>query len=112
MQSYAFWREKNKEHEYTMKLGERDWLRVIEKSFVERDLGIMVSSDFKWVTQVEKATKTAKKIIAQIKNNFSYFDAELVRFCILLKSFVLTHFDYCSTLFIFIEQSGLPLCTP
>ena len=39
----------------------------------------MVSSDLKWATQVDKATNPAKAIIAQIKNSFTYFDAELVR---------------------------------
>ena len=39
----------------------------------------MVSSDLKWATQLEKKTKTAKSIIAQIKNSFSYPDADLVR---------------------------------
>jgi hypothetical protein len=45
---------------------------VIEKSLVERDLGLMVSSDLKWATQVEKATKAAKAIIAQIRNRDDY----------------------------------------
>ena len=53
--------------------------RVIEKSFVERDLGLMIYSDLKRVTQVEKATKAAKAIIDQINNSFRYFDAEQVR---------------------------------
>ena len=39
----------------------------------------MVSSDLKWATQVEKASEAAKAIVAQIRNSFSYFDAELVR---------------------------------
>ena len=39
----------------------------------------MVSSNLKWATQVDKATKAANAIIAQIKNSFTYFDAELVR---------------------------------
>jgi ribonucleases P/MRP protein subunit RPP40 len=40
----------------------------------------MVSSDLKWsLTQEEKATKSAKAIIAQIRNSFRYLDEELVR---------------------------------
>ena len=38
-----------------------------------------MTSDLKWATQVEKATKAAKALIAQIRNSFRYFDAELVR---------------------------------
>ena len=65
---------------------------MIEKSLVERDLGIMVSSDLKWVTQVEKATKAAKAIVAQIRNSFRYFDAELVR--LLYVSLVRPHLEF------------------
>ena len=62
-----------------MELGLRELPHKIEKSLIERDLGLMVSSDLKWVSQVEKATKAAKAIVAQIRNSFNYFDAELVR---------------------------------
>ena len=64
---------------YTMALENREKLHEIEKRLVERVLGLIVSSDLKWATQVEKATKAAKAIVAQIRNSFSYFDAELVR---------------------------------
>ena len=84
--------QKNKEHEYTMELGQGERSHVIEKSLVERDLGVMVSSDLKWVTQVEKVTKMAKNIIAQTRNNFSYFDAELVR--LLYVSLVRYHLEF------------------
>ena len=43
----------------------------IEKSLIERGLGLMVLSDLKWVTQVEKAKKTARAIVAQIARTFS-----------------------------------------
>ena len=49
------------------------------KTLVERDLGIMISSDLKWANQTVKATNAAKSIIAQLRNSFTYFDAELVR---------------------------------
>ena len=71
--------KKNKEHEYIMDLGPDSQPHKIEKSLVVRDLCLMVSSDLKWATQVDEATKAAKAIIAQIKNSFTYFDAELVR---------------------------------
>ncbi len=54
--------KKNREQTYTMSLGQGEQPHVIEKSLVERDLGLMVSSDLKWATQVEKATKAAKAI--------------------------------------------------
>ena len=42
----------NREHQYTMELGKGEQPHKIEKSLVERDLGLMVSSDLKWDTQV------------------------------------------------------------
>ena len=44
--------KKNREQTYTMKLGHGEQQHVIEKSLVERDLGLLVSSDLKWATQV------------------------------------------------------------
>ena len=84
--------KKNKENTYTMELGLGEQPHRIEKSLVERDLGIMVSSDLKWVNQVEKATKAAKAIVAQMRNSFSYFDAELVR--LLYVSLVRPHLEF------------------
>ena len=84
--------KKNKEYQYTMELEQGEQPHLIEKSLFERDLCLMVSSDLKWVTQVDKATKAAKAIIAQIRNSFSYFDAELVR--LLYVSLVRPHLEY------------------
>ena len=41
----------------------------IEKTLVERDLGILLSSDLKWTNQIVKANKAAKSIIAQLRNS-------------------------------------------
>jgi hypothetical protein len=62
-----------------MELGHGELVHLIEKSPVERYLCLMVSNDLKWTTQVEKATKSAKAIKAQIRMIFRYFDEELVR---------------------------------
>ena len=43
-----------------MELGQGENPHRIEKSLVERDLGLMVSGDLKWVNQVDKATKVPK----------------------------------------------------
>ena len=59
--------KRNKEQKYTMNLGQGEQRHEIEKSLVERDLGLKLSADLSWVTKVEKATKAAKAIIAQIK---------------------------------------------
>ena len=58
--------KRNKEQKYTINLEQGEQRHEIEKSLVERHLGLMLSTDLKWVKQVEKATKAAKAIIAQI----------------------------------------------
>jgi len=54
--------KRNKEQKYTINLEQGEQRHEIEKSLVERDLGLMLSTDLKWDTQVEKATKTTKAI--------------------------------------------------
>ena len=82
----------NKCHEYKMELGQGVAPHTIEKTLIERDLGLMISNDLKWVNQIDKATNTAKSIIAQIRNSFSYFDAELVR--LLYVSLIRPHLEF------------------
>ena len=57
-----------------MDLGKNLIPHKIEKTLVEMDLGILLSSDLKWTNQTVKATKAAKSIIAQLRNSFKYFD--------------------------------------
>ena len=81
----------NPENVYTMKL-EDDEINQIEKTELERDLGILISNDLKWENQVNKAAKTANSVIAQIKNSFTYFDSSLVK--LLYVSLVRPHLEY------------------
>ena len=81
----------NRENVYTMKLGDNE-VHTLEKTVLERDLGILVSKDLKWGNQVDKAVKSANSVIAQIKNSFTYFDAELVK--LLYVSLVRPHLEY------------------
>ena len=46
----------NKCHEYLMELGQGVPPHIIEKTLIERDLGLMISNDLKWVSQIDKAT--------------------------------------------------------
>ena len=52
----------------------------------------MISNDKEWVHQIEKAVQAAMAIIAQIRNSFTYFDAELVR--LLYVSLIRPHIEY------------------
>ena len=50
-----------------MDLGHNSPPHIIEKTLVERDLGIIIiANDLKLVHQIEKAVQTAKAIISQI----------------------------------------------
>ena len=57
----------------------KNFANLIEKTLVERNSGIIIADDLKWVHQLEKAVQTAKAIISQIRNSFTYFECELVR---------------------------------
>ena len=59
---------------------------------MEKDLGIMISSDLKWANQTVKATYTAKAMIAQLRNSFTYYEAELIR--LLYVSLIRPHLEY------------------
>ena len=72
-----------------MDLGENVISHKIEKTLVETDLGILLSSDLKWTNQTVKAPKA---IIAQLRKSFKYFDAELIR--LLYVSIVRPHLEY------------------
>ena len=67
MQGNTFW-EKKIENEYTLDLGGNLAPHKIEKTLVERDLGIMISSDLKSDNQTVKATNALKAITAQLRN--------------------------------------------
>ena len=84
--------KKNIEKEDKMDLGHDKSPHIIEKTSVKRDLGTMISKDLKWVGQTVKATNAAKAIIAQLRNSFTYFDAELVR--LLYVSLIRPHLEY------------------
>ena len=79
-------------HEYSKNLGQGVEPHIIEKTLIERDLGLIISSDLKWVNHIDKATNTAKSVIAQIRNSFSYFDAELVK--LLYVSLIRPHLEF------------------
>ena len=63
-----------------------------KKTIVERDLGIMIAKDLKWVHQKEKALQAAKALQSHIINSFTDFDAELVR--LLYVSLIRPHMKY------------------
>jgi len=77
----------NLEYDYNIK-GEN-----LHKVEVERDLGILVSNDFKVAKQVDKASSSANKILGMIKRTFVSKGREII--IPLYKSIVRPHLEYC-----------------
>ena len=65
---------------------------ILDKTELEKDLGILISSDLKWEHQVTRAANTANGILAQIRNSFSYRDTELIR--LLYLALVRPHLEF------------------
>ena len=42
-----------------MNLGQRVAPHIIEETLIERDSGLMISNELKWVDQIDKATNIA-----------------------------------------------------
>ena len=65
---------------------------VLEESKVERDLGIMISSDLKWIEQVNLVVSKANRSIGIIKNVFTNLDVS--SFKCLYKALIRPHLEY------------------
>jgi ribonuclease P/MRP protein subunit RPP40 len=59
----------------------------------ERDLGINITNDLKWVSQCSKAANKAMSTLGIIKRNFKYLDRE--SFIILYNTYIRPHLEYC-----------------
>lgn len=53
--------------------------QALEKSLIEKDLGILISSDLKWDNHISKITNKANSMLAMIKNSFECHDIEVIR---------------------------------
>ena len=58
----------------------------------QRDLGIIITKDFKWQKQTEKSCKTANRVLWFIARNFRYKNKELI--LRLYKSLVRPHLEH------------------
>ena len=68
-------------------------------------MGVILSNDLKWTSQIDKATIAAKAILAQLRNSFTYFDAELVR--LLYVSLIMPHLEYAILVWIPYMKKGI-----
>jgi len=60
----------------------------------EKDLGVIISEDLKWIKQCSAAVSKANKILGMIKRSFSVRSREIV--IPLYKSLVRPHLEYCT----------------
>ena len=68
---------------------------ILQKTQIERDLGVIISKDLEWGHQVSSATNKANKKLGMIKHAFKYLDVET--FKLLYKSLVRPHLEYAVT---------------
>ena len=80
-------KQKPKRRYYIVNEGMQVWL---EETKVEKDLGVMVSSDGRNSKQVEAAVSKANKALARMRKTFKYFNVKL------FKIFVRAHLEFAS----------------
>ena len=66
---------------------------ALEKVHTEKDLRVLVSDDFKVAMQVDKASRSANRILGMIKRTFVSRGKETI--LPLYKSLVRPHLEYC-----------------
>ncbi len=69
------------------------WLQTTD---VEKDLGVMISSDGRNNKQVESAVTTANRVLGRMRKNFKYFNIQL--FKVLYPAFARTHLEFASAI--------------
>ena len=52
---------------------------TLETTSAERDLGVVISKDLKWIIQVQKAVNKANLVLGILKRTFSYWTPETVK---------------------------------
>jgi hypothetical protein len=72
---------------------------ILEKTKVERDLGIYISDDLKWKHNAQMAAAKANSMLGQLKRSISYWDKQKLK--LLYTSYVRPHLEYAS-----------PVCCP
>ena len=65
---------------------------ILQKTEIERDLGVLISNDLEWDQQVISATSKANRKLGLIKHAFKYLDTNTLK--LLYKSMVRPHLEY------------------
>jgi hypothetical protein len=67
---------------------------ILERTKVERDLGIYISDDLKWKNNAQMAAAKANSMLGQLKRSINYWDNQKLR--LLYTSYVRPHLEYAS----------------
>ena len=59
----------------------------------ERDLGVLIRSELKSVSQCNKSAATARRVIGMVRRNFKHLDID--DFQIIYKTYIRSHLEYC-----------------
>ena len=78
--------------DYTMAVIGKDERYILDQTRVERDLGIQLSDDLKWKTQVITAVNKANSVLGMLKRTLVYWNVELSKQ--LYVTFVRPHLEY------------------
>ena len=64
---------------YSMFDAETQQNNILAASKVERDLGVMIQSNFKWTSHIDKAVCKSNQMLALIKRTFKYFYSKMTK---------------------------------
>ena len=70
---------------------------ILQKTEIERDLGVIISNDLEWSQHVISATNKANRQLGIIKHAFTYLDIDTLKLLYLYKSMVRPHLEYAAT---------------
>jgi uncharacterized protein YejL (UPF0352 family) len=64
---------------YSYKIRDENIDHVLEETKAEKDLGVIISSNLKWDSQVNASVAKAQRTLGYIRKTFNYFDADMVK---------------------------------
>ncbi len=82
---------KNNE-QYQYKINDNNEEYILQNTEIERDLGVIISSDLKWSNQVNTAVAKAQKALGLIKRTFTHLNTEMTK--TLYTSLVRPHLEF------------------
>jgi hypothetical protein len=86
--------KENQQYMYTINTSQNA-VMILSKSTLERDLGVMISSDLKWKHHTAYCANKANRVLGMLKRTFEHFDLDMVK--ILYTTFVRPHLEFAAS---------------